>query len=815
MCTSTMGGFADEFVKNRVKTCQSGLKVDVRSPSQSQYQFGPFLLDPAERVLTRDGAPVPLTFRVFEMLLTFVRSPGRILTKDELLEAVWPGRYMEEGSLKQAIFTLRKVLSGSEDETQYIVTAPGRGYCFTPPVQTIPPLPAKPAMRDSFIADTLQPPAPAASPIQDTSPVRSAPAINPAFRYGAIIATLAVLVAGVILFGWNRNTAPLPAKPSALVIADFQNLTNDPALGAVLGKVLEIDLAQSPFLSLIPPQRVSETLRLMERPEDAALTPALAQEVCARDAGNAFLSGAVATVGSRFVVTLEARDCNSGKSLAQDKTEAAREEDVPSALDALAVRIREGLNESSTSIRQFDVPIMQATTSSFEALKSFSLGERSRVHGDNTTALPFYKRAVELDPSFALAYEQLGNAYFGLREFELGKTYYRRAFDLKDRTSENEMLRISANYYQRLGNFEEAARGYQLWTQTYPRDWSPWANLTNLLTNMARYDDAIAAGKVALQLNPDHYGPYSVLARAYKRATRFADAKAVGRLAIAKGFDSWDLHGLLYEIAFAEGDSTTMAAQVAKEKGKPTETWMLDYEALAAATEGQVGRSRALFAKAIEIAKAQGPDSREEVTAFYVDEIEMLAILGCKQEALALSQTAPGLDENEDAPLALAVVGNFSTAEQRATALTLSHPGSTEINDAEVPLAHTAIDLGQGNPDKAIAAVQPALPYEMRDFWTASLLGQAYLATKAPGAAANEYRKILAARGVDGTSPLYPLAYLGLARALRMAGRISESRANYEKLFAFWKDADADLPVLVDAKREYAQLPAQSSAQRM
>jgi DNA-binding winged helix-turn-helix (wHTH) protein/tetratricopeptide (TPR) repeat protein len=767
--------------------------MDVKAPDEGQYRFGPYLLDPGERLLARDGVPVALTNRLFETLLAFVRAPGRVLTKDELMEAVWPGRYMEEASLKQAIFTLRRALSDSGDDARYIVTAPGRGYSFAAPVQKVNRTSAAAQLAGAVRAPAL----PVAEPSRSRGSLR---------QFAVVLLVVAVVTGGIAIALWNRNVPPAPIKPNVVVLADFQNLTGDSSLGTVLAKVLQIDLAQSPFLSLMAPQQVSKTLQLMERPTDAALTPQLAQEVCARNQAAAVLSGTVASVGSGYVVTLDARDCDSGKSISENKAEVARKEDVPRALDGLTVQVRESLNESSASIQKFGAPIAQATTSSFEALKAFSLGERARANGDNAGAAALFKRAIELDPSFAFAYAELGSSYFGLRETALGKTYFKKAFSLRERTSENEKLAIAASYYERLGNATEAARAYQVWAQTYPRDWLPWAHQANLLTSMARYDDAIAAGREALRLNPDHYGPYSVLARAYKRGSRFADAKAVGKLAAARGLDGWDMHGILYEIGFIEHDATAMAAQVAKENGKATETWMLDYQAWGAATAGQAAASRALFERAIETARQQGPDSQEEAVTFTEDEIEALALLGFKAEARAIADRAAGLDGSEYQPVVLALAGDYAHASAAATALAKRYPDSTEINDSDVPVTRAEIALGQGRPNDAIGALQPALAYEMRDFWTSSLLGEAYLDAKAPEKAVVEYRRILANPGVDGLSPHYPLAYLGLARALHMQGKVQESKAAYESLFAFWKDADKDLPVLADARREYVAL---------
>ena len=767
--------------------------MDLKTPDEGLYAFGQFHLDPRARSLLRDGEPVPLTNRVFETLLVFLRNPGRVLGKDELMEAVWPGRYMEESSLKQAIFTLRKALG---DDTQYIATAAGRGYSFTAPVQRIA---ASAASATGAIGSATS---------TEQSRVVQSTAAKPGRSFISIVAlsgALLMLLAGAAAYWLSRAPAP-PARIRVVVLADFQNLTNDPALGTVLGKVLQVDLAQSPHLNLLTRQQIDQTLKQMERPGGTPLTAALAQEVCARNGGDAVLSGTVARAGALFLVTLEAIDCRLGRDIVATKGNAKHEDQLPGSLDDLAVKMREGLQESGDSIRDFDVPIAQATTSSFEALKAYSLGEQLRIHGDNAAALPFYKHAIELDPSFALAYEQLGNAYFGLRETELGKANYQKAFDFKARTSEREKLGITANYFQRLGNAEEAVRAYRLLTQTYPQDWSPWANLANLLTGIARYPEAVAAGREALRLNPLHYGPYSVLARALKRSTRFAEAMAVCRLATARGFDNWDVHGLMYEIAFAQDDAATMAAAVAKEKGKPTETWMLDYEAWAAATEGRVRQSRVLFERAIEIAREQGADSAEDAATFTEDYITAVAVLDSEEEAHQLALGRMGADKGEYESFALAMAGDYADAENAAAALAKRFPRSTEVNDADVPTTLAVVALGRGKPDEAVGVLEPALTSELRDFWTPWLLGRAYLELKVPFKAAVEFRKILANRGVDGTSPLYPLAWLGLARALNMQGSNAESRRAYERLFAFWKNADPDLPVLLEARAEYSKL---------
>lgn len=573
-----------------------------------------------------------------------------------------------------------------------------------------------------------------------------------------------------------------------------------------MNKVLEIDLAQSPYLSLMAPQQVTETLRLMERPADAKLTPALALDVCVRDQGSTVLSGGIAAVGERYVVMLEAKDCSTGKSIFESKSEVDRKEDVTRALDDIAVSLRESLNESSASIKKFDVPIAQATTGSFEALRAFSLGEQARAKGDNAAAIPLFRHALDLDPSFAVAHEELAGAYLAQSEPEMARTYYRKAFALRSKVSEIENLHITSVYDQFIGNIPDAIHAYTVWAQIYPQDWVPRSNLANLYTDIARYPEAIDAGKESLRLNPEHANPYIVLARAYKRSTRFADAMAICRQAISKKLDGLSIHGLLYEIAFAEHDEATMAEQVAMEKGKPGVSEMLDYEAWAAATEGKVKRADALFAQAAQAAHARGPDHDEQASEYLTDNVAMLADFGLNDQARLLISKAADIDRNDDAPYALARAGDIERASRLSAALGDRYPNSTMVSEVFIPLIQAAIYLKQARPETAARILQPSLPYEMRDFDMPSLLGEAYLEMKEPQKAVAEFRKILDNHGVDGISPLYPLAELGLARAYRSEHDIPASKRAYEAFLVEWKDADRDMPLLQEARAEYTAL---------
>ncbi|HEX4080915.1 MAG TPA: winged helix-turn-helix domain-containing protein [Rhizomicrobium sp.] len=780
------------------------------------YAFGRFRLDSARRSLAWSDTPVPLSSRVFDTLLYLVQNPGRLIEKDELLNAVWAGRFVDEANLSQTIFVLRKAFKDVGEADSLIATVSGRGYCFTAQVEkhAEAPIPdtnghdvSQRQPSQSGTASISQPPAPAKSAFLPAARKRPMP------RFAALAGCTIVLLAGAAIFVvLQRDTPPGPAAPNILVIADFQDISGNAALGTVLEKVLEVDLSQSPFLSLLAPDQVSETLKLMEEPADAHLTPQLAQEVCARNQGRAFLSGTVARLGSRYLVTLQSRDCASGRAVAEGKSVAARVEDLPGAIDDLALELRRNLSESPASISRFDVPIAQATTSSFEALKALSIGEQRRLRGDTMSAIAFYRRAIELDPQFALAYDSLGTSYLTLREEDLARPNLEKAFALRDRVSEIEKLSIGADYYQLLGDWTESERSYRAWAQIYPGDWRPRAYLAKLLTTMARYPEAIAAGKEALRIDPANSFSYVVLTRAFKRSSRFVEATDIAREAVRRRLDGWDIHALLYEMAFAQGDTAAMKRLADHEKGRPTECWMLDYEADAAAALGKLHQANALFTAAIGAARTQGSDANEEVSDFYADWIETLSQLHAKDEARGLARDAPGLDRNEDGSIAVAKAGDFEHAAAYAAAEASRYPRSTAAISYFRPITTALIDLGEGKPKDAIAALQPAMQYEMAEYDIPSLLGQAYLDTKQSGPAAAEYRKILANRGVDATSSGYPLAWLGLARALHLEGKPAESRSAYEHLFAFWKEADPDLPALLDARREYAAISNSAKA---
>jgi len=589
------------------------------------YRFGPFELDPEQRLVRRDGTRIPLPPKAFDVLLHMVRNPLRLITKEELLRTVWPDSFVEEGNLSQNIFLLRKALTVRQnDDRRYIVTIPGRGYQFASAVEIVSRVPETDGglpIEDSGVAlnsvhSTMR--IVVHEEVDDGGPSSG---VDEAGHIGTSSSLPAprqrshwIFVAGFLLVGlaagsffWWRNHRQ-PSSSQTIVVADFDNRTGDGSFDVVLKKALEIHLAQSPYLDVMSEQEAASVLQLMGRKLDAALTPDVATVVCQRGNRQVMVTGSIANLGSEYLLTLEATDCISGKKLAEEETEATSKEKLLPALDSTADRLRHSLGESAKSVERFQVPIAQATTSSLEALKAYSIGEHmvGRTGKEETETLPMFQRAVELDPQFAMAYAAIATDYYNLNEYKLAAPYYQKAFDLSGQVSEKEKLYIRAHYYaDSQKDMEQGIKEYQLWAETYPRDWGPWLNIANAYTQLGQYAPAIAAGEQALRLDPSRGISYSVLARAYLRVNRFADAKATALRAVAIGKDPYGLHATMFQIAFVEHNEAEMSREIAWSDGRPSAWFSLYIQAFAAATSGKYKQAEELFHAAYGVAERE------------------------------------------------------------------------------------------------------------------------------------------------------------------------------------------------------------------
>ena len=620
-----------------------------------------------------------------------------------------------------------------------------------------------------------------------------------------------VIASIVLLFLFNRS--PLLTEKDTILLADFVNTTEDAVFDLTLKQALAVQLGQTPFLNIYPDDRIQDTLRLMNRKPDERITKDVAREICERNGIKAMLLGAIASLGNNYVITMEALNPRTGEALAREQIEASGKEQVLGKLGDAAAKLREKLGESLQTIEKFDASIEQATTSSLEALKAYSLGQQLQMAGKLNESIPFLKRAIELDPNFASAHQLLGVAYFNTAQRDRAAESFTKAFELRERVSEREKFNISARYYQHIaGDLDKTVETLELWKQTYPREWQPRSDLARLYNTfvLGQYEKAAAEAQEAIRLNPNAHPLYFQLAYAFSKLNRVEEAKATFEEALARGQDSISVRTQIYRIAFIQGDHATMQQQIDWARGKPDEETMHYEEGRMAMFNGQVSRAEKSFRRRIEFAQQRDAKDAMSLTdaefAFWNSFFS-----NCKESkksvAVALA-TFRGEEALNLSGIALAVCGEIGQAQSIADEIAKRKSrDSTTISF--LPETRAAIEISRNDPAKAVEILEATRILE-RGFGIPGrvtyLRGVAYLRQNAGTEAMNEFQKILDRRGQFDISPLFPLAHLGLARAAAIAGDTAKSRRGYQDFFALWKDADADIPILIEAKKEYEKL---------
>ena len=628
---------------------------------------------------------------------------------------------------------------------------------------------------------------------------------------GSLAAVIVVLGVAAGTFFYLHRERQLTEKDSIL-LSDFVNTTGDPVFDGTLKQALAVQLEQSPFLNIFPEERVRDTLRYMGRSADERLTPDVARQICQRESIKAVMNGSISSIGSQYVVGVDAINCQTGDTLAREQVEVEKKEQVLGAVGKAASRLRGKLGESLASIKKFDAPVEEATTSSLEALKAFSLGEAERSKGSELTAMPFYKHAVELDPNFGVAYARLGQSYANSGQSELAAENTKLAFERRERASELEKLYISTHYYDNVtGELDKSIEAYQLWKRTYPRDSIPTNNLGVAYSSMGKFDQGLEEAQETMRLDPNSAFSYGVLGGAYLGLNRLAEARAVRQKEIARNLGSTNSHRDLYMLDFLEGDTAGMQREAEWAKGKPDEFFMLETVAEAAAFSGQLRKSREAYHQAIESAQrgkfeegAAGIAARQGMTE---------AMFSNSLKAREAAQAAVAVNRSRFtlifAGMAQSMAGDVRQATGTADELSKRFPTDAFVNSVWVPSIRGEIEINRGNPGKAIELLQAASPYEFGFFprmLPTYVRGQAYLRARQGKEAAAEFQKVLDHRGSCQTSPQCALAHLQLARARALSGDATGARSAYQDFFAIWKDADPDISILKEAKAEYAKL---------
>jgi serine/threonine protein kinase/tetratricopeptide (TPR) repeat protein len=630
----------------------------------------------------------------------------------------------------------------------------------------------------------------------------------------------ALLVVAIALIGGglylrSRHGGQLTEKDSIL-LADFVNTTGDAVFDGTLKQALAVQLEQSPYLNILPESRIREALKFMGRSGDERVTRDVAREICQREGVKAMMLGSISSLGSHYVVTLEAVNAQNSDSLAREQVEADSKEKVLKSLDRAASSLRGKLGESIGSVQKFDTPLEAATTSSLEALKEFSVGEAQHQKFDDEGAIPHLKRAVELDPNFAMALAVLGVASNNTGNSKEAYVYLQKAFDVKDRASERERFYISSHYY---GTVTKQADKYvdtlEEWIRAYPRDSVAQDNLSLEEQDLGQYEKALAHASEALRLNPKDAYAYQNTAASYQYLNRYDEAKAVAEQALAQHIDPWSVHMTLYWDAFLRGDESAMQRETAQAAGKVYEPIMDQIRGEGACALGKVTKARESFAHGASVAQAHG--NKEWGASNLEAEASCDVEVGFRQEARQKMNAALALSDNvhvrADAASVFASSEDTARSEKLIADLGKEFPFDTLLNQVKIPEARALNSLQRNQPEPAVAALESARPYELGadrrlagDFLTIYIRGKAFLHLRDGVKAAAEFQKILDHRGIDPTSVLWSLAHLGIGRAYALSGDAAKARTAYQDFFAVWKDADADVPILKTAKAEYEKL---------
>ncbi len=630
----------------------------------------------------------------------------------------------------------------------------------------------------------------------------------------AVIAAAVVVIAALLgggLYWRSRSTQKLTEKDSIL-LADFVNTTGDPVFDGTLKQALAVQLEQSPYLNIVPDKTIRNALQFMGRAADERVTGSVAREICERENIKAMLSGSIAALGSQYVVALDALNCATGDSLARDQITAATKEEVLPAVGKAASSLRGKLGESLSSIQKFDKPVTEATTSSLEALKAYAAADERRNGGGEAESIPLFQRAVELDPNFALAYARLAAVYGNVGEEDRASEYAKKAFDLRERVSERERFYIAGHYYFATGDIEKEKENLELDIKAFPNDSAAFGNLA-LVYNLyyGQFDKAIPLANEAIRIEPVSPYGYLHVAIPYMGLNRLEEARSILQRAVDAKVDNLFVHQLLFELALLNGDADGMQQQVKWSEGKPSEYLLLNEATNVAAAHGQMQKAGELMQRSVQITDRLGFKGTTAATLAAMAVTEAEFGNSAKARELATSSGALVRDRGnlESVAVALAMTGDVSHAQAIADDLDHRFPDDILLRQVNLPCVRALIELQRKAPGQAIQALQAATPYELGTalaFLPTYIRGQAYLQAKRGTEAAAEFQKIVDHRGINPTGVEHSLAKLGLGRAYVMTGDAAKARAAYQDFLALWKDGDSDIPILKEAKAEYAKL---------
>jgi DNA-binding winged helix-turn-helix (wHTH) protein/tetratricopeptide (TPR) repeat protein len=807
--------------------CAEDIRLQAPIQSFRVLRFEDCEIDMRLGELRRNGHRITLPEQPFQVLAMLLARRGDLVTREELCRALWPtNTFIDfDDGLNAAVKRLRHLLGDSADKPRIVETIPRRGYRLICVVEELPQ-PADELKVDNGRNSDANHGDSSASGIEERNwqaeVAVARPSSRPFLLFGSrwrsAVASLVVLTLLGTWAAFRRLDRPQLAERDAVLLIRFGNKTGDPVFDETLKRAVAIDLGQSPYLNVYPDQKVRRTLVLMGRSPDEVVTAEIGREICQRAGIKAFLTGSISRLDTHYVMTLEAFNADSGDSLAQEQVEANRKEQIMEALGKATRKLRQELGESLRSIQKFDRPLEEVTTSSLEAFKAFGMGDLQHSKGEDLASVALYKRAIELDPNFALAYARLASGYQNLEQADLAMAFSEKAFTLKDRTSERENLYITAHYYAYRGMIERAIEAYEMYKHTFPDDFIPYNNLAVEYLALGQYEKAVENAQAVLQQNPDYDNGYVLAADAYLGLGRPADARSVLSGALRRNLDSWRIHETLARVALQQGDSAVLEHEEDLAKRTPDgELALLLEDANTAASRGRLQKAHELFGEAIRMAERM--DLQELAGQSLLDLALTEVELGYSERVANRVATAMKIDGGWNTKVGAARVmvcaGRDTEALKLMKQVTSHRPDDTLIQSVLVPYIGAVIELNRKHAAQAIQMLASTKPYDLldptnrKDYANWPLLlarGSAYLQARRGAEAEQEFRRILDLRGASIDDYSYPLALVGLARAYVIQNDRAKARTRFEEFFTLWKDADSEIPLLKQAKREYARL---------
>jgi len=802
--------------------------------SQRIFRFSAFKVDLWTGELCKGGKKLKIQDQPLKVLAMLLARPAELVTREELRQGLWPDdSFVDfEHGLNTAVNRLRATLNDSVQNPRFIETVGRRGYRFVASVATggartaeaTTESPASSSVHEwpserRLIAPLGNEPKATVLPSSMQAVERSIPNEKLWQVLAPVLTVISAAVVATGIYQHSRSGKQINHKDT-IVLADFANTTGDTVFDGTLRQGLSVQLEQSPFLRIVSDQKIQQTLAMMGQPPAAKLTPVIALELCQRTNSAALIDGSIAQIGMRYVLTLKAVDCASGESLASSQAQARDKNGVLESLGKAELDLRQKLGESLSTAQQFDTPLEQATTPSLEALQSYTFGRRQMVpKGDNFAAVPLFKRAIQLDPNFAMAYAALGTTYFDLGEHKSGADNTRKAYDLRDRLSPRERFYIEAHYFdQVIGDLEKARQVYDLWATTYPNDYVPADNLAAIYTQLGQYNRSLEEDRRALRLDPANSSNYADLVMDYIYLNRLAEAETTVDQALSNKLDSPKLHIRLYQLAFLRNDTAAMLQQVSWGAGEQgVEDVLLALQAETAAYGGRLTKARELSRRAVISAEHAG--EKETAATYEVFSALRESLVGnrfeVEREVTAAAGLSTGRDVQAAGALALAFIGDISRAQKLANDLSRNFPEDTIVQSNYLPMIRAQIALDNGDSQKAIAAIDAAARYELGDpfegvvttaMYPMFVRGQAYLIADDRLKSATEFQKVLDHPGIALNRVIRAISHLGLARAYRLQGDTPRARAAYQDFLTLWKDADPGIPIMKQATAEYNSL---------